>query len=261
MTDLGEINSFLYNFLLLFILFVDKTLSPLEKLLLLEAKYQQKIYAIINKYIDIQSSPPCRSIIIIFALYNKVLDLEREIEFLSIKEKSYIQTISNLEKELEDINKNNNKNHKLFEQGNDNEIVLDLSYLKQQNYKLNDQDYCKIISKKDFIIEQLKKLLSNKEVVEKSNKVQSKELNEKNIIINEMKNKYEKEIKAIKKEYEDFKDRYKTEFELMASAMYNLGLNYLKYRDETITQNKGLPSWVIREKKFMIEDYISKYKK
>ena len=76
-----------------------------------------------------------------------------------------------------------------------------------------------------------------------------------------MKRKYEKEIKTIKKEYQDFKDNYKIEFELMASAMYNLGLNYLSYRDETINQNKGLPSWVIREKKFMMEDYISKYMK
>lgn len=258
MTDQSEINSFLYNFLLLFFLFVDKTLSPLEKLLLLEAKYQQKIYTIINKYIDIQSSPPCRSIIIIFALYNRVLDLEREIEFLSIKEKSYIQTISNLEKELEDKNRNHNK--KILEQSNDDEIVLDLSYLKQQN-KLTDQDYCKIISKKDFIIDQLKKLLINNEKNEKSYKMQSKELSEKNTFINEMKRKYEKEIKTIKKEYQDFKDNYKIEFELMASAMYNLGLNYLSYRDETINQNKGLPSWVIREKKFMMEDYISKYMK
>ena len=265
MTDASDINSLLYNYLLLFLLFVEKTLSPIEKLLNIEIKYQRKIYTVISEYIDVQSSPSCRPIIVLFTLYNRVLELEKKVNELSNKEETFIQTISQLENELKEKTKELDEaiQKEMDTKKRNNEDIIsdfDLTYMKMKK-SLNDQDYCKIILKKDYTISQLKKLLNNKEQRDNSNLTMSSILNEKQILFNDIITKYESQIKKLQNELDNLKSNTKIEFELMTSAMYNLGLNYLNYRNDTVNQREGIPSWVIKEKKFLMENYFQNYLK
>lgn len=102
---------------------------------------------------------------------------------------------------------------------------------KFSKVKLTDQDYLKIILKKDYIISQLRSLLEERELASK------------------IKDDYDKreEIASLyKKELDEFKARYEVEFELMASAMYNLGLNYLSYREKNLLQYHT--NWLSKQK-------------
>ena len=139
MTDASDINSLLYNYLLLFLLFVEKTLSPIEKLLNIEIKYQRKIYTVISEYIDVQSSPSCRPIIVLFTLYNRVLELEKKVNELSNKEETFIQTISQLENELKEKTKELDEaiQKEMDTKKRNNEDIIsdfDLTYMKMKKY-------------------------------------------------------------------------------------------------------------------------------
>jgi len=147
------------------------------------------------------------------------------------------------------LNKNvkNNSSNKDFS--------LDLNYLRYKD-KLTEQDYCKIILKKDFIINQLQNQIENniseiKDVIsedkEEDNNQQENEIDYQNII-EELK----EDIDYYKKENEDYKKKYEAEFELMASAIYNLGTMFLKYKEDLNNSMLKKESWIYRQKKSLI---------
>ena len=106
-----------------------------------------------------------------------MLELEKKVNELSNKEETFIQTISQLENELKEKTKELDEaiQKEMDTKKRNNEDIIsdfDLTYMKMKK-SLNDQDYCKIILKKDYTISQLKKLLNNKEQRGNSNLMSS----------------------------------------------------------------------------------------
>jgi DNA repair exonuclease SbcCD ATPase subunit len=56
------------------------------------------------------------------------------------------------------------------------------------------------------------------------------------------------EVEFYKKDNDETKDRYEKEFELMASCVYNLGLNYWSMKMEYTQKLNEKPSWLIKER-------------
>jgi phage major head subunit gpT-like protein len=106
--------------------------------------------------------------------------------------------------------------------------------LKNENLKLND-----LIS------------IMEDKLNEKNNEEMENDMN--NIrMIEEL----EKKMKKTEKEKEDIKNHFNKEFELMASAIYNLGFQFwsLKYEDsQKLKQNEN---WLVRER---IKQYNGDY--
>ena len=145
-----------------------------------------------------------------------------------------------------------NKNFKINSSNKD--ISFDLNYLRLKD-KLNEQDYCKIILKKDFMINQLQNQIESnisviKDVIsedkEEENNQQENEIDYQNYI-DELK----EDIEYYKKENEDYKKKYEAEFELMASAMYNLGTMFLKYKED-LNNTMIKEGWIYSQKKSLI---------
>jgi chromosome segregation ATPase len=61
-------------------------------------------------------------------------------------------------------------------------------------------------------------------------------------------NKKNEEVEFYKKDNDETKDRYEKEFELMASCVYNLGLNYWSMKMEYTQKLNERPSWLIKER-------------
>lgn len=124
-----------------------------------------------------------------------------------------------LNTKLNELNSNNNKNKIDYESKYNEELEIN-DELKNENLKLND-------------------LIS----------IMEDKLNEKNKeeIENDMNNirmieELEKKMKKTEKEKEDIKNHFNKEFELMASAIYNLGFQFwsLKYEDsQKLKQNEN----------------------
>ena len=96
---------------------------------------------------------------------------------------------------------------------------IDLTELKASNKtQLTEEDYCKIILKKDYIISQLKRTINN---IDKNNEIN------RNVF-----NTYKEEINSLKKENEELQNRYSCEFELVASAMYSIGTAMLAIKKD-----------------------------
>jgi myosin heavy subunit len=55
------------------------------------------------------------------------------------------------------------------------------------------------------------------------------------------------EVEFYKKDNEETKDRYEKEFELMASSVYNLGLNYWSMKMEYTQRLNEISSWIIKK--------------
>ncbi len=145
-----------------------------------------------------------------------------------------------------------NKNFKINSSNKD--LSFDLNYLRLKD-KLNEQDYCKIILKKDFMINQLQNQIESnisviKDVIsedkEEENNQQENEIDYQNYI-DELK----EDIEYYKKENEDYKKKYEAEFELMASAMYNLGTMFLKYKED-LNNTMIKEGWIYSQKKSLI---------
>ena len=66
----------------------------------------------------------------------------------------------------------------------------------------------------------------------------------------------EKKIKKYEKEKEDSKIRYEKEFELMASAIYNLGFQFWSLKLEDSEKLKQNENWLVRER---IKQYNGDY--
>ena len=81
-------------------------------------------------------------------------------------------------------------------------------------------------------------------------KLENDQLNE---LIKVMENKIENKDE---KEFEDIKKRYEKEFELMASAIYNLGFQFWSLKLEDSEKLKQNENWLVRER---IKQYNGDY--
>ena len=140
--------------------------------------------------------------------------------------------------------KSNNYNNKEEEENNiylegiNNEIKNDDTNYKNYNY-LNHQDFYKIILKKDFIISQLEAKFENL----------NRNTNNENTFRD-----LEEENEINKKEIEEMKRKYDLEFELMASAVYGLGINLFFNKEQQLNEQlNNNSSWLSRQKDYIME--------
>ena len=209
----------LYDFIILILILnkIDinnkdiKYLSPADKILLCEKSKEQKIICnILNNYLNMnlilgkEDTPQeLKSIYQIISLYSKIDLLQNKINSQNNKKEN--------EKDKEEDNKN----------------------------KLSEQDYCNIISKKEFIINQLEAKIENM-----NRNTNTNNTNNENTFRD-----LEEENEMNKKEIEEMKKNYDVEFELMASAVYGLGINLFfnkeQQHNEQIINNS---SWLTRQK-------------
>ena len=129
-----------------------------------------------------------------------------------------------------------------------NNINKESQEIKEENdpNKLSEQDYCNIILKKDYIISQLEAKIENM-----NRNTNTNNTNNENTFRD-----LEEENEMNKKEIEDMKRLYDVEFELMASAVYGLGINlFFNKEQQHNEQIVGNSSWLTRQK-----DYITDLK-
>ena len=216
----------LYEFIIL-ILILNKSdinnkdtkyLSPVDKIFICGDPQGQKIiFQILSKYLNLNQiiqredvPQGLKSISHVVSLYTKIGNFEEK---------------KNLEKNLIKTDENEEKN----------------------DTALSEQDYCKIILKKDYIISQLEakieSLNRNTNTNNTNNENTFRELEEEN--------------EMNKKEIEDLKRMYDVEFELMASAVYGLGINLFfnkeQHHNEQIINNS---SWLTRQKDYITESKV-----
>ena len=236
------IYNILYDFIIL-ILILNKNdinnkeikyLSPVDRIFLCENEKEQKfICKILDTYLDIKSYVNKGNKENIYqeikSIYN-VIYLYTQIYILKTKIKS--NNVFNIEN-----NEDNNNNHLNYF---NNEIKSDDINYKNYNYfDLSKEDFCKIILKKDYIINQLENKIEN------FNRTTNNENTFRDL---------EEENETNKKEIEDMKKMYDLEFELMASAVYGLGINLFfnkeQQHNEQIVNNS---SWITRQKDYIME--------
>ena len=238
------IYNILYDFIIL-ILILNKNdinnkeikyLSPVDRIFLCENEKEQKfICKILDTYLDIKSYvnkgnkeniyQEIKSIYNVIYLYTQIYILKRKIKS---------NNVFNIEKNEDNNNNNNHLND--F----NNEIKSDDINNKNYNYfDLSKEDFCKIILKKDYIINQLENKIEN------FNRTTNNENTFRDL---------EEENETNKKEIEDMKKMYDLEFELMASAVYGLGINLFfnkeQQHNEQIVNNS---SWITRQKDYIME--------
>ena len=232
--------SILFDFLLLYIIFEEKTKNEIEKIFYLDNKQQYYLCQKIVEYINLDNSPIKK----ILGLHTRINILENKVKNFIEKEKKLNDQINKLEIELKNkelntqiqynenssINISENIHSKKFsindERKNSEDILKDLkdlSIIKNSNIKLDEQEYCQIILKKDYIISQLQSQLENFEEIK-----QSVNENENEQILADL----EEEIEFYKKENDDYKKKYEFEFELVASALYNTGVQFLMFKEQ-----------------------------
>ena len=260
--------SILFDFLLLYIIYIERSITNIEKILLLEIKQQYILCQKISEYINLDNS----SIKKLLGLHTKINILENKLKNFINKEKILNDQINKLEIELKNkelnlqeaqiqplYNENSSMNisenipqYKKFsinsEIKNSEEILKDfkdLSIIKNGNIKLDDQEYCQIILKKDYMISQLQSQLENFEEI-KQNEENENEENENEQILAEL----EEELEYYKKENDDYKKKYEFEFELVASALYNTGVQFLKFKEEIFSI--GEENYIRRKKHSLI---------
>jgi DNA repair exonuclease SbcCD ATPase subunit len=236
-----------------------KKIEILEKELKIEKEKEQKLKIVENEYNNIKDkflsieSKYSRLINEINEVKNKNKKLEKLIDeknkkigILQNKLDEKIRIIKErdqqLNKEIEmgmELNtkiselNNNIKNKTDYESKYNEELAIN-DELKNENLKLND-----LIS------------IMEDKLNEKNNEEMENDMN--NIrMIEEL----EKKMKKTEKEKEDIKNHFNKEFELMASAIYNLGFQFwsLKYEDsQKLKQNEN---WLVRER---IKQYNGDY--
>ena len=119
-----------------------------------------------------------------------------------------------------------------------NEIKSDENNYKNYNY-LNQQDLYKVILKKDFIINQLEIKIENL----------NRNTNNENTFRD-----IEEENEINKKEIDEMKRMYDLEFELMASAVYGLGINLFFNKEQQLNEQiNNNSSWLSRQKDYIME--------
>jgi hypothetical protein len=236
-----NIYNILYDFFIL-ILILNKNdinnkqikyLSPVDRIFLCEESKEQKLICnILTNYLDIISiinkenvCPELKSIYYIISLYTKIKILKK-------KAKSGCNCIG-----CECCKKQEDNNLYIFDSSFNKDAKYDDNI--KNNICFSQQDFCKIILKKDFIINQLE---SKIEMLNGNNNNENtfRELEEEN--------------ELNKKEIEDMKRMYDLEFELMASAVYGLGINlFFNKEQQHNEQMNSSSSWLNRQKEYIME--------
>ena len=234
------IYNILYDFIIL-ILILNKNdinnnqikfLSPVDKIFLCdESKEQKLICNILNNYLDINSimskeniCQELKSIYYIISLYTKLNILKKKVKSNFSLDCTF-DCNCNCHNKKEDIN---------FYFFDNDDIKNDEN--NKNNFCLSKEDLCKIILKKDFIINQLE------------TKIESLNNNENTF------RDLEEENEINKKEIEDMKKMYDLEFELMASAVYGLGINLFFNKEQQHNEQKNnSSSWLNRQKEYIME--------
>ena len=232
----------LYDFIILFLILNKndinnkeiKYYSPVDRLFLCEYKKEQKLICnILNTYLDFNTYINRENIYQELKSVYYVISLFSNLNILKEKLKSENININN--DNLKDDENNNNYFYEL-----NNEIKNEE---KKVYNNLNYQDFCKIILKKDFIINQLEAKLEN------TNTNRNTNTNNENTFRD-----LEEENELIKKEIEDLKKKYDLEFELMASAVYGLGINLFFSKEQQLNNRIiNSSSWLTRQKDYIME--------
>ena len=229
-----SIYNILYDFIILFLILNRndinnkqiKFLSPVDRIFLCQNKKEQKfICNLLNSYLDFVSYineennyQELKSIYFIIELYSKINILKGK-----IKSNNY---------------NNKEQNNYNFGEMTNNEIKSDENNYKNYNY-LNQQDLYKVILKKDFIINQLEIKIENL----------NRNTNNENTFRD-----LEEENEINKKEIDEMKRMYDLEFELMASAVYGLGINLFFNKEQQLNEQiNNNSSWLSRQKDYIME--------
>ena len=191
-------------------------------------KEQKLICKILETYLDLNSyikkeniSQELKSIYNIISLYTKINILKRKIK----SNNNY-----NTDK--------NDENNSYSNDSNSDIKSYEINYENNNYYNLSPQDFCKIILKKDYIISQLEAKIEN--LNRNTNENTFRDLEEENEIN--------------KKEIEELKKMYDLEFELMASAVYGLGINLFFNKEQQLNEQiVNNSSWISRQKDYIME--------
>ena len=228
------IYNILYDFIILLLILSKndinnkeiKLLSPVDRIFLCENNSEQKfICNLLKTYLDMASyineennCQELKSIYFIIELFSQINILKRK-----IKSNNY---------------NNKEEENNIYLEGINNEIKNDDTNYKNYNY-LNHQDFYKIILKKDFIISQLEAKFENL----------NRNTNNENTFRD-----LEEENEINKKEIEEMKRKYDLEFELMASAVYGLGINLFFNKEQQLNEQlNNNSSWLSRQKDYIME--------
>ena len=213
----------LYDFIIL-ILILNKNdinnkdikyFSPADKIFLCDNQNEQKLICnILNNYLNMN-------------LISRKNDVAQELKT--------IYNIVSLYTKIDTLEKIKSKNS-----------IKEENELKEKNNmnKLNEQDFCNIILKKDHIINQLETKIENL-----NRNTNTNNTNNENTF-----RELEEENEMNKKEIEDMKRLYDVEFELMASAVYGLGINLFFNKEQQ--HNKQIinnSSWLSTQKEYVTD--------
>ena len=213
----------LYDFIIL-ILILNKNdinnkdikyFSPADKIFLCDDQNEQKLICnILNNYLNMN-------------LISRKNDVAQELKT--------IYNIVSLYTKIDTLEKIKSQNS-----------IKEENELKEKNNmnKLNEQDFCNIILKKDHIINQLETKIENL-----NRNTNTNNTNNENTF-----RELEEENEMNKKEIEDMKRLYDVEFELMASAVYGLGINLFFNKEQQHNEQMiNNSSWLSRQKDYVTD--------
>ena len=255
-------NKTIYNFSILILI----TVFYCSKNKINSEETSKEIINIINPYIilNLENNEENSDYKIKIEQLEKELKLEKE---RASKIKLFEEQYTSLKKKLTNIESKNasllkelleSKNkikslEKTIEEKNNKMGILQakleekIKLLKEKEIQLNKEIETNMELK--FKIEEMN---SNKEImkINEDLKYENSQLNE---LIKVMENKIENKDD---KEYENLKNRYEKEFELMASAIYNLGFQFWSLKLEDSEKLKQNENWLVRER---IKQYNGDY--
>ena len=255
-------NKTIYNFSILILI----TVFYCAKNKIHSEETSKEIINIINPYIilNLENNEENSDYKIKIEQLEKELKLEKE---RASKIKLFEEQYTSLKKKLTNIESKNasllkelleSKNkikslEKTIEEKNNKMGILQakleekIKLLKEKEIQLNKEIETNMELK--FKIEEMN---SNKEImkINEDLKYENSQLNE---LIKVMENKIENKDD---KEYENLKNRYEKEFELMASAIYNLGFQFWSLKLEDSEKLKQNENWLVRER---IKQYNGDY--
>ena len=268
----------IYNFSLLILI----TIFYSSKIHLLNSEELSTINTLINTYIVSNTENNSQQ----SDYKTKIEKLEKELEIekeRAEKIKLFEEQYNNLKKKISNLEtKNTNLLKELMESKNKIKSLEKL--LEEKNNKMGIlqaklDEKIKLIKERDIQLN--KEIESNMELKFKLDEVNSD--NKNNIETNEVNNKYKEilqlnedlkiensqlneiikvmEIKMEEKtfdekEKEELKNRYEKEFELMSSAIYNLGFQFWSLKLEDSEKLKQNENWLVRER---IKQYNGDY--
>jgi len=200
----------------------------------------------------------------------KNLEIFKENQDKKDKDTKINNTISSIQ--TEKIEKISIKKDRIQEDDLINENKSLKNLIKEKEFELNElNSIVKILEEKqNNFNQQNEDILEEKKILERTINLKEdtiKELNDNISTLNQKIDLYQEEIYLItdklnlevkrkaddiencKKENIENKNRYEKEFELIASSLYNLGLNYWSMKITSANESNEKPSWLKKERK------------